>query len=88
MIDPENLPIPTFVNSLSLSGFLNGNVNLMFSVSSWYPKVDRGTDGERVVVAIDEKVLVDLRMDLHCAQALYDQLGTILEANTKPQVTN
>lgn len=73
--------VPTFVNTLAVNGFLNGNVNLAFSTASWFPKADQaGT----VTVAVAEPITVDLRMDLACAQATRDALDRIIEQNTKP----
>jgi len=52
MIDQKSLPVPTFVNTLSVSGFLNGNVNMLLTVMRWYLMAD--ADGLKV--AIDEVV--------------------------------
>ncbi len=81
----DDLPAPVFVNTLAVNGFVNGNINLAFSQARWYPKEN---DDEKMVVAIAEPIVVDLRMDLRCAQQVYDAIGAILEANTKPAVTN
>lgn len=85
MFDPKSLPVPTFVNTLSVSGFMNGNVNMLLSATRWYPSSTQ--DGE-VQVAVDEAPLVDLRFDLLCAQQIRDALDRIIEENTKPAVTN
>lgn len=73
-------PEPTFVNTLAVHGFVNGNLNLAFSQARWYPQTFEG----EVKVAIEEPIVVDLRMDLRCAQQLCDALTRILEENTKP----
>jgi hypothetical protein len=70
----------TFVNTLAVSGHNNGVVNLAFSTASFVPK----QDGEQTIVAIDEFISSNLRMDLFCAQQLHDSLGKILAQQTKP----
>jgi hypothetical protein len=80
MIDQKSLPVPTFVNTLSVSGFLNGNVNMLLTVTRWYPTAD--ADGLKV--AIDEVAQVDLRFDILCAQQMRDALDRIIEENSKP----
>lgn len=72
---------PTFVNTLAVNGFLNGNVNLAFSAAHWYPVL---VDGKSQV-GISEPIVLDLRMDLSCAQALRDALDRILSEQTKPK---
>lgn len=74
---------PIFVNTLQVSGFLNGVINLAFSTARWYPAPDPD-DSTKVIVAVTEPIAVDLRMDLACAQNLRDALDRIIEANTKP----
>jgi len=81
----SNDTAPIFVNTLTVHGFLNGNVNLAFSQARWFPQAAH--DGE-VRVALYEPIVVDLRMDLRCAQQIYDALGKILEENTKEKVVN
>ncbi len=81
-MDPKKLPDPLFVNTLAVNGFLNGIINLAFSNARWYPQ----QVGDEVKVAIDEPIVVDLRLDLHCAQQVYDALGRLIEQNTKPKV--
>ncbi len=72
---------PIFVNTLQINGFLNGVVNLGFSVAKWRPGVD---DKNNVVVVADEKIVADIRMDLATAQAVRAALDRIIEDNTKP----
>ena len=73
---------PTFVNSVAISGFLNGNVNLALATIHWFPV--EGDDG-KLAVSAKEEIAVDLRLDLYCAQQLHDALGRIIEANTAPK---
>lgn len=76
----EKCPI-TFVNTLAVSGHNNGVVNLAFSTASFVPK----QEGEQTIVAIDEHISSNLRMDLFCAQQLHDSLAKILATQTKPK---
>lgn len=84
--EPEDLPNPTFVNTVAISGFANGNINMALSATRWYPKFD--DEAKKTVVAVDETILVDLRFDLLCAQQMRDALNRIIDENTKPMVTN
>ncbi len=70
-----------FVNSVAVSGFLNGNVNVAFSTAAYVPGKD--ADG-RAVVDVAEFISANLRMDLFCAQQLHDSLASILAQQTKP----
>lgn len=85
MIDPQDLPKPLLVNNLAVHGFLNGILNLAFTAANWYPVPDPNNPGQGTV-AIHEPVVLDLRMDLMCAQQLRDALDKIIEQNTKPKV--
>lgn len=76
---------PTFVNNVAVHGFVNGNVNLLFTQIRWYPVAKE--DGT-VEVAATQPSVVDLRMDLFCAQQVYDALGKYLEEHTKKQTVN
>lgn len=76
----EKCPI-TFVNTLAVSGHNNGVVNLAFSTASFLPK----QDGDQTIVAVDEFISANLRMDLFCAQQVRDALDKILAAQTKPK---
>lgn len=67
----------TFVNSVAVSGFLNGVLNLGFSSAQFLPT----KDGK---VELAEIITANLRMDLLCAQQLHDSLAKILEQQTKP----
>jgi hypothetical protein len=76
--DPDNIPI-TFVNEIGNVGFLNGIMNITFTVARFTP------DGSQI--APDMVIASRLRMDLHCAQQLHDLVGRIIESNTKPDKT-
>ncbi len=73
--------VPTFVNTLAVNGFMNGVCNLAFSVAHWYPSIQDG----KPVVAVSEPIVLDLRMDLACAQAVRDALDRIISEQTKPK---
>lgn len=75
----ERCPV-TFVNTLAVSGFNNGIINLAFSTANFVPEVK----GDKTIVAVDDFISSDLRMDLFCAQQLHDSLGKILAQQTKP----
>ncbi len=78
----ENCPV-TFVNTLAVSGFNNGVVNLAFTTASFVPQ----EDGGKVVVALGEFMSANLRLDLLCAQQVHEALGKIIEQNTtKPKM--
>lgn len=76
--DPGRV-LPIFVNELIGSGHLNGVINLTFGTCLWTPN----TDGTKV----DTDLIVScrLRMDLYAAQHLYERLGGIIAANSKPE---
>lgn len=74
--------VPTFVNTLAVHGFLNGNINLTFTTAHWFP-VEKN-DGQ-VEVGVANPVTLDLRMDLACAQATRDALDKIIKDQTKPK---
>lgn len=65
-----------FVNTMTVSGFLNGICNLSFTTARFTAVGDK--------VEPDEYPSLYLRMDLACAQQVHDALGKIIEANTKP----
>lgn len=78
LITADDITVPVqFVNQLANAGFLNGVVNMCFSVARFTPDEDGEIDPNLVIVA-------NLRMDLHCAQELRDALTKIIDANTKP----
>lgn len=83
-MDTADLPTPILVNSVAVNGFLNGICNFAFSALQWYPE----TVDDETKVRTMEKIVVDLRMDLFCAQQLRDALDRIIEANTRPKVSN
>lgn len=78
----SNVPV-TFVNSIAVSGFLNGNLNVAMATAHFIPSigVDGKPDGK---VDVAETITVNLRMDLYCAQQLHDSLASILAQQTKP----
>jgi hypothetical protein len=69
-----------FVNSLAVRGFGNGIVNLAFSTALFLPDM---VDG-KVQVTSQEVITANLRMDLYCAQQVYEALGKIIQEQTKP----
>ena len=70
----------TFVNSLAVRGFGNGIVNLAFSTAQFLPET---VDGKAQVSA-QEVITANLRMDLYCAQQVYEALGKIIAEQTSP----
>lgn len=66
-----------FVNSVAVSGFLNGICNFCFTSAQFLPSGDGKVMPSEVVTA-------NLRMDLLCAQQLHDSLASILAQQTKP----
>ncbi len=69
-----------FVNSLAVRGFNNGNVNLAFSTAQFLPET---VDG-KTQVSTQEVITANLRMDLFCAQQVYEALGKIIQEQTAP----
>lgn len=65
----------TFVNTMTVSGFLNGNINLSFTTARFSATADGKVD-------VDEYPSAFLRMDLACAQQVHAALGQIIEQNT------
>lgn len=74
-------PDVTFVNTLAVHGFLNGNVNLSFRTARWSLAFDPST--QKPVVDADEYDSLFLRMDLKCAQEVRDALDKILSEHTQ-----
>lgn len=72
----SDVPV-VFVNSVAVSGFLNGVINVGFSTARFLP-----TDDGKVQLA--EAITANLRMDLLCAQQLHDSLASILAQQVKP----
>jgi hypothetical protein len=68
------------VNSLAVRGFLNGVINLAFNTAQFLPEI---VDGETKVTSQDV-ITVNLRMDLYCAQQVYEALGKIIQEQTTP----
>ena len=83
-------PEVVFVNSLAAWGFVNGVVNCAFSTAQLLPEPtqDEKTKEWKTKVVPAEVVTANLRFDLVVAQQLRDALDGIIEANTKPKVTN
>ena len=76
----DNKSEVTFVNSVAVSGFSNGIVNVAFSTATWIPEM---VDG-KTIVSPAEYISANLRMDLYCVQQLHDSLASILAQQTKP----
>jgi len=76
--DPDNTPV-VFVSDLAAAGYLNGVVNLTFVTANWTPR-----DGESKEVDVDLKITSRLRMDMYCAQRLWDQLDRFLKTSAAP----
>lgn len=68
--DPNNVPV-TFVNQVIGSGHLNSVINITLGTARFSPK-----SGE---IDVDMIVSSRLRMDLVCAQQLYDNLGELIK---------
>ena len=75
--DPYRTPT-VFVNQVAGSGHLNGVVNITFATAQFTPN-DGGTVDPDLVIS------ARLRMDLFCAQSLYEHLGKIIEQTLKQQ---
>lgn len=69
-----------FVNSLAVRGFLNGVINLAFNTAFFLPEE---VNGETKVTSQDV-ITANLRMDLYCAQQVYEALGKIIQDQTTP----
>jgi hypothetical protein len=65
-----------FVNSVAQAGFLNGIYNVAFSTAEFVPG-EKGPEAREFISA-------NLRMDLLCAQQLYESLGKVIADQTKP----
>ncbi len=75
----SDVPV-TFVSSLAVRGFANGILNLAFSVAQFLPETIDG----KVQVGSQEVIAANLRMDLYCAQQVYEALGKIIAEQTAP----
>lgn len=73
--DPHR-PHSVFVNQLVGSGHLNGVVNCTFATANFTPNNAGGVDPDLVITS-------RLRMDLFCAQQLYERLGAIISETVK-----
>lgn len=73
-------PDVTFVNHVSVSGFLNGVVNLSLGRVRWE------AEGDTVKASVEAGA--DLRFDLYCAQQIRDALDAIIEQQITPPKAN
>lgn len=73
--DPYKTPT-VFVNQVAAIGHLNGVINLAFATAQFTPNPSGGVDPDLVITC-------RLRMDLFCAQQVYEQLGKIIQQNVK-----
>ena len=64
----------TFVNQVVGSGFVNGVINVTFATANFSPRTTEGPIDPDLVITSR------LRMDLFCAQQLYETLGKQLAA--------
>jgi len=69
-----------FVNSLAVRGFANGVINLALSTAQFLPETIDG----KTQVSAQEVITANLRMDLYCAQQVYEALGKIIQEQTVP----
>lgn len=86
----ENDANVVFVNTLEVSGFVNGVVNLAFATLRFVPQYRDPGEGNppQLHVATDPVISANLRMDLLLAQQLHARLGEIIDEHIKPKVTN
>lgn len=82
MSKPDNKTEVTFVNSLAVNGFLNGNVNLTFLTHRWTLAFDPA-EPSKPIVNVDSYTSCLLRMDLNCAMEVRDALDKIISQHTK-----
>jgi hypothetical protein len=75
----KDVPV-VFTTSLAVRGFSNGIVNLALNQAQFLPEEIDG----KVQVTTQEVIVANLRMDLFCAQQVYEALGKILAEQTKP----
>lgn len=82
--DNDRLPIgdpyktPTvFVNQMVGSGYLNGVVNITLATAQFTPNQSGGVDPDMVIAS-------RLRMDLFCAEQIYEALGKMI-AQQRPR---
>lgn len=72
----------TFVNSVAVSGHLNGIINLALATANFLPGASDEKGERKVEVA--ESIAVNLRFDLYCAQQIHKTLGELIAQQTKP----
>ncbi len=75
----KDVPV-IFTTSLAVRGFSNGIVNLALNQAQFLPEEIDG----KVQVTTQEVIVANLRMDLFCAQQVYEAIGKILADQTKP----
>lgn len=78
--DPYNVPV-VFSNTVAGFGFYAGNINLTLAVMRFTP-TELG-DNARPIDP-DLAIVARLRLDLGCAEQLYEQLGKLLQQTLKP----
>lgn len=71
--DPHNV-LTTFVSDIASSGYGNGVVNMTFVTARFTPT---GTEKDDLIP--DLIISNRLRMDMYCAQRLYEQLDHIIK---------
>jgi hypothetical protein len=69
-----------FTTSLAVRGFSNGVVNIALQQAQYLPEEIDG----KMQVTTQEVIVANLRMDLYCAQQVYEAIGKILAEQTKP----
>lgn len=74
-----NVPV-IFCTSLAVRGFSNGVCNIALQQAQFLPEE---LDG-KVQVTTQEVIVANLRMDLYCAQQVYEALGKIIHEQTSP----
>ena len=69
-----------FATGLAVRGFCNGVCNIALSQAQYLPELVEG----QMQVTTQELIVANLRMDLFCAQQVYEAIGKILADQTKP----
>ncbi len=69
-----------FCTSLAVRGFNNGVCNIALQQAQYLPEEIDG----KMQVATQEVIVANLRMDLYCAQQVYEALGKIIAEQTAP----
>jgi hypothetical protein len=76
--DPDNVPV-TFCNDIASSGYANSVVNLTLITARFTPTGTTAAD-----IGADLVIASRLRMDMHCAYRLWQQLDEILKTHRPP----